>query len=351
MIPLLRPLVPSDKAARRIFAESRRAGVYSNFGPNYDALARQFESDGYGSHVVLVSTGTAAIEVALRVSGLVRGARVGLPDFTHVGTLLAVHRAGMVPVLFGVDPQTWTLRPGEVQKAFADELIDAVVVVAPFGYDCHVEAWEQISYSDGLPVVFDFAGAFGYALQVRSPVCYSFHATKNLGVGEGGMIAFSDPDQAAAARRLSNFDTLPDRSIASLDGTNYKLPEIVCAYLAAQLETRQYRRLVERIDRKRALLRFYEESLPHVYVPPGPKFPSLCVLGNLPAQDLEEASEAMGVTFKRYYPLLSRMSALDGVDRVSVSGDEMVRCVAVPCDVDIVEAFVVVDRIQEHQDF
>lgn len=346
MIPLLRPVVPSDRAALSYFKLARRAGVFSNFGQLHEMLADRLAKVSTGGQALPVASGTAAIEVALRVSGLEDGARVLLPDFTHSGTLLAIVRAGMRPVLCRVDPRTWTLDPGEVQDAHARGLIDAAVVVAPFGYHVDFEAWEQLSTSDGLPLVYDLAGAFGNFPLLRNPACYSFHATKNLGVGEGGMVLFNDADQYERARRLINFDTLPTREIGSLAGANQKLPEIICAYLLAALDGKHLDRVLRRVEAKVSLIRLYCEMLPQCTVPPGEKWPSLVVLQGLPAQALEDASDRLGVTFKRYYPLLSRMVACSELPRVSVSDEVMTSCCALPCDVSMSEAFEVVDAVR-----
>lgn len=346
MIPLLRPIVPNAKAAERYFREARKSGIYSNFGRLHDELEARFERLTGASNVLPVVSGTAAIEVALRVSELKPGARVLVPDFTHSGTLIAVVRAGMTPVLAGVDPKTWTLDPVEVANWHAHGLIDAAVVVSPFGYQVDFETWEQVSVSEGLPLVYDLAGAFGEFPALRGPACYSFHATKNFGVGEGGMVVFNDSEQYMQARRLINFDTLPSRNVGSLAGSNQKMCEILCAHLLAALDEPHLGRVVKRIEAKRTLLRFYQEMLKVAFVPAGEKWPSLCVLGGLPAQDLEDASEELGVTFKRYYPLLSRMPALAEVARLSESGDDMATCCALPCDVTMGEAFEVVDAVR-----
>lgn len=347
MIPLVRPLVANQKLAEEYLTQSRRRGVYSNFGPNHERLAARLKRLTRALEVLPVSSGTDAIEVALRVC-MSRGARVVVPDFTHIGTLSAVCRAGMKPVLAGVDDSTWTLRPSEILDAHAKGLVDGAVVVSPFGYSIDESAWREVA-NQGVPLVFDFAGAFGYFPRLDDPIVYSFHATKNFGVGEGGAIAFSSQDQYERARRLINFDTLPDRTIASLDGGNMKMGEIIASYLLATISMPQKdptRSLVfERIARKLSALELYAKMIPGAYLPIGPKSPSLCVLGNLPAQALEDASEELGIVCKRYYPLLSRMPGLSSVGRLSVSSDAMTTCCALPSDVDARELAVVIETV------
>jgi dTDP-4-amino-4,6-dideoxygalactose transaminase len=344
MIPLIRPIFPAHDVAIEHFLRSREARQFSNYGPAHEAVTAQLSGLTMGLALPTIS-GTAALEIALRVS-FPAGARVALPDFTHTGTIVAVARAGMVPVLFGVDDKTWCLRPREIERSHGCGDVDGAIVVNPFGYGVDLAAWENLSFSAGLPLVYDFAGAWGSTATARNPICYSLHATKNLGIGEGGVMVFGDGGaQFHAARRLMNFDTLPDRSIASLDGSNAKMDELRCAYLLAALEPGFRDRAAGRSAAKKIMLKIYRERLPGTWSPTmGPdSFPSLCVLGGLPATALEQAKT--GATFRAYYPLLSRMPALAGVERISVSGDTMTTCCALPSDVTLDEAFKVIDIV------
>lgn len=346
-IPLIRPLIPRLSEAIGLFAEPARAGLLSNFGTVHEALTKRLEGIT-GGFPVPTSTGTAAIETALVALGLEPGDRVLLPDFTHAGTLLAIVRAGLVPVLAGVDPRTWVLRPDEVEKAANSNLIEGVVVVSPFGYFVDTLEWEMIRDRTGLAMVFDFAGAFGTFPETFSPVCYSFHATKNLGVGEGGMVVFRTERQQREARRLINFDTLANRSIGSLRGSNHKMDELKASFLLAGLSTSALAEANDRIDGKNKLLDTYRAKIPGTFVPEGKKSPSLCVLGNLPANLLEMNAERENIVFKRYYILLSEMAALQSVDQLSVSDEVMKNCCALPSDVNMSETLRVIETVRKY---
>lgn len=348
MIRLIRPIVPRPDRAVEIFQYAINGKTFSNFGPLHEQLKNELSAIA-GGWALPVTSGTAAIEVALRTLRLEPGARVALPDFTHSGTLLAVVRAGLTPVLVGVDPKTWTIT---ATRELAElHRVAAVVVVSPFGYPVDVGAWENFSKAYSVPIVYDLAGAWGFFPVTKNPRCYSLHATKNMGIGEGGFVVFDTVAEREVARRLINFDTLPDRSIASLNGTNAKVDELHAAFVLAAIEKTHRVRVDRRIADKRTLVRFYVEQLAGTTIPEAirhgaPSFPSLCVLGSLPAAELEAASDRLGVTFKRYYPLLSRMPAVAGVERISVSGDELETCCALPSDVDLNQAFQVVDTVR-----
>lgn len=342
MIPLIKPFVPPLTVAMDYFRKAVAKGMLSNFGELHDSLSGRL-SAYTGGYALPISTGTAAVEVALRSLNLAPGSKVLVPDFTHSGTLLAVVRAGLVPVLAGVDPMSWTLRVEEAQYAFLGNKIKAAVVVSPFGYDEHVKDWEAMSQMDGLPLVYDLAGAFGTFTPTQNPRCFSFHATKNMGVGEGGAVVFSDGDTFTRAMRLINFDTQSDRTIASLDGCNAKMDELKAAFLLASLDC--MKQTLARIQRKRDLIRFYRSNIPGSYAPGGKHNPSLCVLSNLPAMKLEASAAKEQIAFKRYYPLLSRMPALAGVERLSESDEIMETCCALPSDVDLHDAYRVTEVV------
>lgn len=345
MIPLITPLVPPLPDAIAYFRRALAKGVLTNFGELHEELVGRLSALGSG-HALPVSSGTAAIEVALRTLKLAPGARVLVPDFTHVGTIIAIVRAGLTPVLAGVDPMTWTLRIEEAQYAFLAGKISAAIVVSPFGYSAQIADWEAMSAMDGLPLIYDLAGGYGHFTSTLNPRCYSFHATKNVGVGEGGFVAFPDRSDFDRAKRLINFDTLPERDVGSLDGTNAKVDELKCAFLLAALD--QSAATMKRIEHKRHLLRFYRGNIPGSYVPSGLAYPSLCVLSNLPAIKLEAVSVREQVTFRRYYPLLSHMSALGSVARLSVSDEVMETCCALPSDVTLAQAYRVVEVVNRY---
>jgi dTDP-4-amino-4,6-dideoxygalactose transaminase len=347
MIPLIRPIMPTCAAAERHFHMSIAASQFANFGPCYEKAVGRLESI-LGGHCVLTISGTAAVELALRAVSFSPSPRVLVPDYTHVGTLIGVVRAGGVPVLAAVDPMTWILRHADIAKAN----VDAVVVVNPFGYGVDTAAWDEQSDRECFDLVYDFAGAWSpEPIKARNPVCLSLHATKSLGIGEGGIVWFPDEmaDVASEARRLSNFHILPDRTVASLTGFNGKMDELRCAYLLAALDDDHQATVANRIALKRETIRLYEAMIPGTSAPRRRDFsPSLCVLDGLPASELETASVMEDCVFRSYYPLLSRMPALAAIERVSVSPDAMAGCCALPSDVTLHEAMRVVDIVKRY---
>ena len=343
MIPLVKPLFPNLRAIEKHLAPAWKERQFSNFGPVFKKVTQALSSVMNG-HALPVTSGTTAIQVALTALGM-RGKRVALPDYTHSGTLLAIIQAGAIPVLFAVEESTWTLSIDELRANTSK--YDAVIVVSPFGYFVNTDHWEAFSKETQKPIVYDFAGAFGFFPTTKNMRCYSFHSTKNFGVGEGGCVVTPTQELWETCRRITNFETLPDRNVASIDGINGKVDELKCASILSMLEDDQLQKVWNRILNKRALLRFYGDSLRGSHVPIGPKKPSLCVLGELPAEEIERQGTNAGIVCKRYYPLLTRMPGLESaVEVVSESSDDMLNCVALPSDVTVGEAYRVVDFVK-----
>lgn len=167
-----------------------------------------------GTHVVSVSSCTAALEIALAHLRLPAGARVGVPAWTFVSTALAAVHNGLQPVLLDVDPDTLNLAPASLAAALDDGL-EAVVPVH-FGGVPVARSVHDVAADHGVPVVEDAAHALG-ARDERGliggpgagPACFSFYATKNLTSGEGGALATDDDDLAAFARsyRIHGLDS------------------------------------------------------------------------------------------------------------------------------------------------
>ena len=236
-IPLLIPDLPNAAELRPYLERIDAARWYSNFGP----LCREFESAlaaMFNQHnaapvqVTTVGNCTLGLELALTALDLEPGSRVLVPALTFVATATAVVRAGLVPVVADVDPQSWLLTPEIARAACAELEIAAVLPVATFGCPHDMAGWDRFSADTGLPVVIDAAGAFGNQWQTgNATLVFSLHATKSLAAGEGGLVVSRDRRLVARVRQLSNFGINLDPEagvpVGQVDapGTNAKLSE------------------------------------------------------------------------------------------------------------------------------
>lgn len=174
-------------------------------GEECQRLEEELAAATGAAHVVAVSSCTAALEIGLSFLGLA-GARVGIPDWTFVSTALAAHRAGAVPVLLDVEPDTLNVSGDAIAAAIDSGGLDAVVPVHFGGVPVDASV-RRLCAMAGVPVLEDAAHALG-AHDERGPIngtgvvgaCFSFYATKNLSCGEGGAIATFDGELADFAR-------------------------------------------------------------------------------------------------------------------------------------------------------
>jgi dTDP-4-amino-4,6-dideoxygalactose transaminase len=212
-------------------------------------------------HAVAVSSGTAALHLAVLALGLEEGDEVLVPAYTFPATANVVALAGARPVLVDVDPSTLNLDPAKVYDAVTSRT-RAVLAVHLFGRPLD---WEQLQ--NALPpdvrLLEDAAGALGARWRgmpcggLGEMGCLSFHPRKIVTTGEGGAVTTSSDDLADAIRRMRHHGIEPrgDFEIAE-PGLNYRLSDILCAVGIPQL-----RRLKELLAARRSVAERYEERL------------------------------------------------------------------------------------------
>ncbi|MEO7132155.1 MAG: DegT/DnrJ/EryC1/StrS family aminotransferase [Dermatophilaceae bacterium] len=167
------------------------------------------ELAGYvgAAHAIAVSSCTAALELCLSALDLPHGSKVLMSTMTFCGAAGAICHAGMVPVLADVDPHTGMPTPETVATAARDAGgVDALVVVHLAGLATDVAAIAEAAGVDLDHVIEDAAHALGSTVggtrvgTISRATCFSFYATKNLPIGEGGMITTDDAELADRLR-------------------------------------------------------------------------------------------------------------------------------------------------------
>jgi dTDP-4-amino-4,6-dideoxygalactose transaminase len=214
-------------------------------------------------------------------------------------------QAGLNPWFVDVDPETWMLDPEALRHLLwnAPGPVRAVVPVAAFGRMPDVKAWEGFQGATGIPVVLDAAAAFDGVDDAPFPTIVSLHATKILGVGEGGFVATRDEALAAMIRRRTNFGFLGNRE-AQVLATNAKLSEYAAALGLAGLDLWPMTRM--RYMRAAQRLRIALIGAPEVVFQPGwgdKWISTTCVIGlpNGRADEIEKALAAAGIETRRWW--------------------------------------------------
>jgi dTDP-4-amino-4,6-dideoxygalactose transaminase len=237
-IPVLKPLLPPCAAVLPFLQRIDATRVYSNYGPLWqefsDGMAAWLghRAGAFGVRVVPTSSGTTAIELALRARALPGRSLCMMPSFTFIASAHAVCNAGLEPFLLDVDEGDFVLTPAIAAAALASlpSPPAAVLVISAFGAPPDVRSWEVFEEAHGIPVVFDAAAAATslYAIG-NQPLCVSLHATKVFGIGEGGAVITTDAALGDRIVGMTGFGFVGAERVSSLRGGNYRISEYAAA--------------------------------------------------------------------------------------------------------------------------
>lgn len=241
MIKLLIPDMPTADDLLPYLRRIDAAKVYVNRGPLVQELEARLEQMT-GVPCVTVSNGTVALELALKAliidesyddDGIMRHSYIAVPALTFAASGLSILRNRLTPLICDVDEMHWQTSPRTVEDACAEadikrytRMLECVMPVATFGDPVYVRQWEGYS----VPIVIDAAGAFPAQEVSKDPniaTCFSLHATKFIGCGEGGFVASANKELIERVRGLSMFGE---------GGTNAKMSEYHAAVALASLD-------------------------------------------------------------------------------------------------------------------
>ncbi|MDY6989136.1 MAG: DegT/DnrJ/EryC1/StrS family aminotransferase [Thermodesulfobacteriota bacterium] len=204
-------------------------------------------------HAVAVSSGTAALHLALLALGIGEGSEVILPSFVCPALLNAVHYVRAAPALVDIDPDTYNISVSQIEKALSPRT-GAIIVPHMFGLSADTEA----ILSFNIPVIEDCAQSVGatlkgkYAGSFGAMSIFSFYATKMLSAGEGGAILSNDSNLIHHARDLRDYDEKETYA----PRYNYKLTDIQAALAESQLK-----KLPSFIEKRRHIAGVYSAAL------------------------------------------------------------------------------------------
>jgi dTDP-4-amino-4,6-dideoxygalactose transaminase len=266
LIPFQRRRVRS--AEIRAVAAALRAGCLAGNGPIGRGVEAALAASVGVRHALLMSSGTIALEAAL--TGLrVQGGDVILPSFAFASTAAAVTAAGARPVFADIEPRHGTLDPADVRRALTPRT-RAIIFVDYAGHPGSLGAVNALAAAHGIPLIEDAAQAYGSSYRSRAlgswgaVGCISFHETKLLACGEGGVLLTGDRRLAEVAARYREYGTNRaayfrgevDRYQWVGRGTSGLLAEPLAALLRARLEA-----MPQRLRRQRELAQRYLEAL------------------------------------------------------------------------------------------
>lgn len=239
MISIAKPQIGA--AEKQAVAAVLDSGMIAN-----GAIVTQFENEFAeyigAKHTVATTSGTTALEVALRALGIGAGDKVLTTPFSFIASTNAIIYAGATPVFADIDPDTFLIDPDAIETALAtDPSIKALLIVHLFGQACNMDRIMAIVKKHNLLLIEDCAqahdakwngktvGTFGDA------GCFSFYPTKNMTTGEGGAVVTDRSNVHDHARLLINHG-MKVRYHHDIIGYNYRMTNIAGAIGRCQLE-------------------------------------------------------------------------------------------------------------------
>ncbi|MDJ1158184.1 aminotransferase class I/II-fold pyridoxal phosphate-dependent enzyme [Chelatococcus sp. SYSU_G07232] len=219
-------------------------------------------------HALALSSGTAALHLALRVLGVEAGDRVVVPSLTFIGSVVPVLYQGAEPIFVDSSAKDWLIDADMLDATLArlareGRPAKAVIVVDLYGQPCDGALYAAICDRHGAALVVDAAESLGSTLRGRHAghgaqiTCLSFNGNKIITTSGGGALLSDDEALVRRARNLSQQARVPVAHYEHVEfGYNYRLSNILGAIGLAQLET-----IEDRVARRRALFDAYRDRL------------------------------------------------------------------------------------------
>ena len=255
-------------AEREFVDEAFRTNWIAPLGPNVDRFEKELAALVGVGHAAAVSSGTAALHLAMRLLGVGRGDRVFCSTLTFAASANPIVYEGGEPVFIDSEPSSWNMSPAALERALAEaraenRLPKAVVVVNIYGQSADMDAISALCTAYGVPIVEDAAESLGARYKGRPSGSFgrigvfSFNGNKIITTSGGGMLVSNDAELVARARFLSTQarDPAPHYEHSEI-GYNYRMSNILAGVGLGQLRV-----LGDRVDARRAVYAAYRDGL------------------------------------------------------------------------------------------
>jgi perosamine synthetase len=218
-------------------------------------------------YAIATSSCTGALHMGMAALGIGKGDEVILADTNWIATAAPIVHLGAKPVFVDILADSWCINPDLAEAAITPRT-KAIIAVHLYGNLCDMDRLIAIGQKHGIPVIEDSAEAIGSVYHDKRAGSmgkfgsFSFHGTKTLTTGEGGMFVTNDADLYETVLTLSNHGRVRGQTKqfwADMVGFKHKMSNIQAAIGCAQME-----RIDELITNKREILKYYREHLEHL---------------------------------------------------------------------------------------
>jgi perosamine synthetase len=259
-IPLAAPDLGGHE--ERYVVEAIRSTWISSSGAFLERFEHEFAALCGARHALGVSSGTAALHLALLALDVRRGDEILVPSLTYVATANVVRYVGAEPVFVDVDPATWCIDPALLENSITRRT-RGIIPVHLYGHPADMDAINHVAGVHGLWVVEDAAEAHTATYKDRTVgnlagiSAFSFYGNKIFTSGEGGAVVVDDPQLALRLRTLRGQGVDPARRyFFPVTGHNFRMTNVAAAILCAQLE-----RGDEMLGQRRRVFEWYRAAL------------------------------------------------------------------------------------------
>jgi dTDP-4-amino-4,6-dideoxygalactose transaminase len=248
--------------------EAFRTNWIAPLGPNVDAFEQEVAALVGLGHAAALSSGTAAIHLALRLLGVGAGDRVFCSSFTFAASANPIVYQNAEPVFIDSEPESWNMSPLALERAFETARSEgwkpaAVVIVNLYGQSADMDALLEICARYDVPTVEDAAESMGARYKGRpsgslgTMSVFSFNGNKIITTSGGGMLLANDGDLIRKARFLSTQAREPALHYEHKEiGFNYRMSNLLAGVGRGQLQV-----LEERVHARRKVFETYHAGL------------------------------------------------------------------------------------------
>lgn len=328
-------------------------------GREVEAFEQEWAPYLGASHCVGVASGTDALALALKATGVRAGDEVITVSHTAVATVVAIEMIGAIPVFVDIEPRARCMDPGLLEAAITART-RAIVPVHIYGQPAAMKEICEVAGRNRCVVIEDCAQAHGASIGGRKVgtfgevAAFSFYPTKNLGaIGDAGAVVTNDAAIDARLRSLRQYGWR-ERYVSDEVGINSRLDELQAAILRVKL-----RQLDNRNQKRRAIAERYRTAaattglvMPQ-HIPDTTHAMHLFVIESNRRDQLAAYLSDVGIATALHYPVpVHRQAAytgrIAGAERLPVTEAFYERLLTIPCHPDLTDAQInrICDRLQ-----
>ncbi len=240
-IPVNTPKIFGNE--KKLVNNCLETGWISSEGPYVNLFETKFSNYNKRKYGIAVSSGTAALEIAIKSLNLKKGAEVIVPSFTIISSILCLIKNGLKPILVDSDIQSWNMNVEQVLKKI-NKKTKAIIITHIYGFPVDMDKIIKTAKKKNIFIVEDAAEMIGQ--KYKGKICgsfgdistFSFYANKHITTGEGGMVLTNEKQLYEKCKSLRNlcFGSSGNRFNHDDIGWNYRFTNIQAALGLGQLK-------------------------------------------------------------------------------------------------------------------